>query len=356
MTALTVRGVTKSFGPVSVLEGIDLHVPAESFTAVLGPSGCGKTTLLRLIAGFDSPDAGTILFGDEPVFGDGRSASAQERRVGYVPQEGALFPHLDVAANILFGLPRRGRRDQARVGELLELVGLDNAVARRLPHQLSGGQQQRVALARALAPRPSVVLLDEPFSSLDAGLREGTRRAVAAALRAARATAVLVTHDQGEALSLADQVAVMRSGRLVQLDSPSTVYRSPRDAGVARFVGEAVLLPAVVRGGVASCALGDVAVRDAGSDGAVEILVRPEQIELHTSVRVDAVSARVSDVSYFGHDAAVRLEVLPAGPSVMARVHGHDLPAVGSDVWLTVAGDAPAFAEAPSGAEVPTAR
>jgi iron(III) transport system ATP-binding protein len=355
MTALTVRGVTKSYGSIPVLEGIDLHVPAESFTAVLGPSGCGKTTLLRLIAGFDDPNTGTIAFGDEVVFGGGRSAPAQRRRVGYVPQEGALFPHLDIAANIMFGLPRRARRDSARVGELLELVGLNSSVARRLPHQLSGGQQQRVALARALAPSPSVVLLDEPFSSLDAGLREGTRRAVAAALRTARATAVLVTHDQGEALSLADQVAVMRSGRLVQLDAPATLYRSPRDAGVARFVGEAVLLPAIVRGGVASCALGDVAVREPGSDGSAEILVRPEQIELHAEARTGAVSARVADVSYFGHDAAVRLEVLPGGPPVLARVHGHDLPALGSEVWLTVTGDAPAFADPAVAPEVRTA-
>jgi iron(III) transport system ATP-binding protein len=343
MTALTIRGVTKSFGPVSVLEGIDLHVPAESLTAVLGPSGCGKTTLLRLIAGFDDPDGGTIEFGTETVYGGDRSVPAQRRRVGYVPQEGALFPHLDVAANITFGLSRRARTARARVDELLELVGLSGDVARRLPHQLSGGQQQRVALARALAPQPSVVLLDEPFSSLDAGLREGTRRSVAQALRAARATAVLVTHDQGEALSLADQVAVMRAGRLVQLDSPSVVYRSPTDAGVARFVGEAVLLPATVRAGVASCALGEVAARAPFAEGPVEILVRPEQIQLHAVPGAGRTSARVSDVSYFGHDAAVRLELLPGGPAVTARVHGHDLPALGSVVGLTVTGDAPAF-------------
>jgi iron(III) transport system ATP-binding protein len=339
MTALTVAAVTKSFGPVPVLEGIDLHVPAESFTAVLGPSGCGKTTLLRLIAGFADPDGGTIAFGDDVVYADGRSTPPQRRRVGYVPQEGALFPHLDVAANITFGLPRRARAGRERVAELLELVGLAPAVAGRYPHQLSGGQQQRVALARALAPRPSIVLLDEPFSSLDAGLREGTRRAVAAALRAARATAVLVTHDQGEALSLADQVAVMRGGRLVQLDAPAAVYRSPSDAGVARFVGEAVLLPATVRAGVASCALGSVAVRPSTADGPAEILVRPEQIQLGTS----GVRARVTDVSYFGHDAAVRLDLLPDGLPVMARVHGHDLPAPGTEVRLTVTGDAPAF-------------
>ncbi|HEY0487825.1 MAG TPA: ABC transporter ATP-binding protein [Mycobacteriales bacterium] len=343
MTALTVRGVTKAYGPVPVLQGIDLHVPAESLTAVLGPSGCGKTTLLRLIAGFDTPDAGSIEFGSEVVAGGGRSVPARQRRVGYVPQEGALFPHLSVADNITFGLSRRDRRDRARVAGLLELVGLDDSVTSRMPHQLSGGQQQRVAVARALAPRPSVVLLDEPFSSLDAGLREGTRRAVAQALRAASATAVLVTHDQGEALSLADQVAVMRGGRLVQLDTPTAVYRSPSDSGVARFVGEAVLLPAVVRGGIATCALGEVAARGPLDDGPAEILVRPEQVRLHAEPSPGAVGARVTDVSYFGHDAAVRLEVLPEATPVMARVTGHDLPVPGATVWLTVTGDAPAF-------------
>jgi iron(III) transport system ATP-binding protein len=348
MTALTVRGVTKSFGSVPVLEGIHLDVPAESFTAVLGPSGCGKTTLLRLIAGFDDPDDGTIAFGPDTVYARGRSVPAQRRRVGYVPQEGALFPHLDVAANITFGLPRRARTSGERVAELLDLVGLDASVAGRHPHQLSGGQQQRVALARALAPRPSIVLLDEPFSSLDAGLREGTRRAVAQALRAARATAVLVTHDQGEALSLADQVAVMRAGRLVQLDAPATLYRSPRDAAVARFVGEAVLLPATISGGIASCALGDVVAREPAADGPAEILVRPEQIVLGPV----GVSARVADVSYFGHDAAVRLDLLPGGPAVTARVHGHDLPAPGTEVRLTVTGDAASF-PVTAGAEVP---
>ena len=261
-----------------MLRGVDLHVPARTLTAVLGPSGCGKTTLLRLVAGFDDPDSGTIALGGATVAGAGRPRPPQHRRVGYVPQEGALFPHLSVAANVGFGLARK-QRSAGRVGELLELVGLPPALAGRHPHELSGGQQQRVALARALAPRPSIVLLDEPFSSLDAGLRESTRRAVADALAAAEATAVLVTHDQAEALSLADQVAVMRHGRLVQLAAPETVYRSPSDAGVAGFVGEAVLLPASVSDGYATCELGSLAVRGAVS-GPARILLRPEQLVL----------------------------------------------------------------------------
>jgi iron(III) transport system ATP-binding protein len=348
MTSLTIRGVTRSFGPTQVLAGVDLHVPERTVTAVLGPSGCGKTTLLRLIAGFDDPDAGTIMFGDETVYGAGRSRPPQRRRVGYVPQEGALFPHLSVAGNVVFGLSRKDRT-AARVAELLDLVGLDPELADRQPHQLSGGQQQRVALARALAPRPRVVLLDEPFSSLDAALRESTRRAVGEALAAAGATAVLVTHDQAEALSLADQVAVMRGGRLVQLDSPERLYRSPSDAGVARFVGEAVLLPAQVRDGLACCALGSLPVRANGAvspEGPARVLLRPEQILLGAPGAGAGVEAKVRDVSFFGHDAAVRLELI-GGPEVLARVAGHLLPVPGATVRLTVAGEALAYPAEP---------
>jgi iron(III) transport system ATP-binding protein len=334
VTALTITGVTKSYGSTSVLRGVDLQVPQGSLTAVLGPSGCGKTTLLRLIAGFTDPDSGTIAFGDEPVFRPGRSVPPQRRKVGYVPQEGALFPHLTVANNITFGLPRRSRA--GRVEELLELVGLSAELSRRYPHELSGGQQQRVALARALAPRPAVVLLDEPFTALDAGLREGTRRAVSAALRTAGATAVLVTHDQAEALSLADQVGVMREGRLVQLDAPVTVYTRPTDAEVASFVGEAVLIPAIVHNGQARCALGTAPIVGM-AEGDVQIMIRPEQLEIH-SAAVSGVAARVREISYFGHDASVRLDLAPDGPSVLARVSGQVLPEVDSVVHLVLSG------------------
>jgi iron(III) transport system ATP-binding protein len=338
MTSLSIRGVTKRFTATPVLTGIDLEVAATSITAILGPSGCGKTTLLRIIAGFTDPDAGTVAFGDRQVCGAGRSVPAQQRRVGYVPQEGALFPHLDVAANIAFGLPRATRRGSHDVTDLLHLVGLREDVRRRYPHELSGGQQQRVALARALAPKPAVVLLDEPFSSLDAGLREGTGRAVTQALRAAGATAVLVTHDQGEALSLADQVAVMREGRLVQVDAPAKVYGSPVDVGVATFVGGAVLLPARVDGDIAHSALGALPVGRGDADGDVQILVRPEQLHLHTDRPELGVPARVVDVSYYGHDAAVRLDLLPSGPQVVARIIGADAPPPASLVQVTTWG------------------
>ncbi|MGZ6801237.1 MAG: ABC transporter ATP-binding protein [Mycobacteriaceae bacterium] len=341
MSTLTVRGLRKSFGPTLVLDGVDLHVPDGSLTALLGESGCGKTTLLRLVAGFDNPDAGTIHFGDQMVFGEGRSVPARSRRVGYVPQEGALFPHLDVAHNIAFGLPRQQRRTGLRVTELLEVVGLTAAHATRLPHQLSGGQQQRVALARALAPRPTLVLLDEPFSSLDASLRAETRRAVSDALRAAGATAVLVTHDQTEALSMADQVAVMHAGRVVQLDTPAHVYDSPTDTLTAAFVGDAVLLAATVHDGLAQCALGTVALHTAAPDGPVTVLLRPEQILLTEDA--SGTPARVTDLNYYGHDATIGLRLVAGdheGPRVLARTTARELPEPDSVVRLTVTGTA----------------
>jgi iron(III) transport system ATP-binding protein len=342
MTAVTVRSLTKAYGSAEVLRGIDLLVAEQSVTAILGPSGCGKTTLLRLIAGFDAPDSGEILLGEQVVCGGGRFVAPQHRRVGYVPQEGALFPHLDVADNITFGLRGRQRRSGHRVAELLELVGLDPRVRSRLPNQLSGGQQQRVALARALAPRPSLILLDEPFSSLDAGLREGTGHAVIEALKVTKTTAVLVTHDQSEALSLADQVAVMRDGTLAQVGSPHEVYRAPADLGVAEFVGVAVVVDAEVVDGSASTDLGPLFVMPGFDTGRAHLLVRPEQIELAGSSQV-GVEARVVDVSYFGHDAAVHLQVLGSGRLVTARVLGLSVPMPDTVVRLSVTGPVVAY-------------
>jgi iron(III) transport system ATP-binding protein len=348
MSSLTVTGVTKSYGSTPVLTGVDLDVPEGGLTALLGPSGCGKTTLLRLIAGFDDPDTGTIEVGGRLVAGPGRSVAARRREIGFVPQEGGLFPHLSVAGNVAFGLPRRQRRDTGRVAELLALVGLDPALTHRSPHQLSGGQQQRVALARALAPRPSLVLLDEPFSSLDASLREETRQAVAEALTASGATAVLVTHDQAEALSMADEVAVLRGGRLVQLADPRTLYRSPRDLDVATFVGESVVLDAEVRDGYAHSALGVLPLGRPCPDGPARVLLRPEQLRLGAP-GAGGPTARVRGVDFFGHDARVRLE-LHSGPAFSARLEGRDLPSAGDDVSVHVVGAGLPF---PEGATVP---
>ena len=344
MTSLTVRGVRKSFGAAEVLAGVDLDVPAGGITAVLGPSGCGKTTLLRIIAGFLRAEAGSVAFGERVVADDDRFVTPQKRRVGYVPQEGALFPHLDVVSNIAFGLPRSQRRG-AHLAGMLDLVDLPAAVANRYPHELSGGQQQRVALARALAPNPTLVLLDEPFSSLDAGLRESTGRAVARALRTAGATAVLVTHDQGEALSLADQVAVMRDGRIAQVATPTEIYLSPADPGIAAFVGGATILPAYINGTEAKCALGTIEVPQHSVQGDALVLIRPEQIAMGDAT--GDIDARVSDVSYYGHDTAVHLDLAPDGPSVVARMSGREIPARNAVVSLTINGPVTVFDASP---------
>ena len=332
MSRVELVGVAYAFGDVRAVDGVDLVVPQGSLTAVLGPSGCGKTTLLRLVAGFLAPQAGSIRFDERTVAGPGSSIPPQQRRVGYVPQEGALFPHLDVAANIGFGLPKAERRSD-RVTEMLDLVELPRAYAERAPHELSGGQQQRVALARALAPSPTVVLLDEPFSSLDASLRVSTGRAVARALHATGTTAVLVTHDQDEALSLADQVAVMGGGRVVQADRPRAHKPTPPAAG-AQFVGGAAILPATVAGGVATCALGQAPVQGTADDGDAQVVIRPEQV----TIIPGRTGARVGDVSFYGHDAAVRLDLLPDGPTLIARVSGLAAPEPGSEVGVGVAG------------------
>ena len=345
MSSLTVKDLTKAFGTTPVLTGVDLHVPSGSFTALLGPSGCGKTTLLRLIAGFEDPDTGTVAVGDRVVAGAGRGVAARRRGIGFVPQEGGLFPHLTVAGNISFGLPRRQRRDGGRVRDLLQLVGLDADLADRSPHQLSGGQQQRVALARALAPKPSLVLLDEPFSSLDAALREETRLAVSAALTASGATAVLVTHDQAEALSMADQVAVLRDGRLVQRTDPRTLYRRPGDLDVALFVGEAVVLDAEIRNGRAHCVLGALTYEQTSADpvpdGAARVLLRPEQLRLSAPVATAPI-AKVHSVDFYGHDSRAWLD-LPGGMRVSARLEGVEVPSAGDDVSVTVRGTALVF-------------
>jgi iron(III) transport system ATP-binding protein len=353
--ACSASGLHKAFGATPVLSGLDLEVATGSLTAVLGPSGCGKTTLLRLIAGFERADRGSIRVAQKLVC-DGRTNLAPERRgVGFVAQEGALFPHLSVSSNVAFGLPRAERRSP-RVHELLELVGLADLGA-RFPHELSGGQQQRVALARALAPSPGLVLLDEPFDALDAGLRAQVRVEVRDALRAAGATALLVTHDQQEALSLADVVAVMREGRIAQIDHPQTLYRDPVDAEVARFLGEAVLLPGELLGEHVQTPLGLLRTRHppAGArldertseaSSRVTVMLRPEQI-LCSPPLADGLRGRVLGTEFYGHDATVRISLDdPACPEITARAAGHKLPQVGERVSVVVDGTALAYPRA----------
>ena len=340
MNSLGISGVTKSFGPQRVLRGVELEVPPGSFTAILGASGSGKTTLLRIVAGFERPDEGSVRLGHEVVDDAAqRFVPCERRRIGYVPQEGALFPHLSVGRNVAFGLPR-GQRRVGRVDELLELVGL-SGYRRRYPHQLSGGQQQRVALARALAIEPAIVLLDEPFSSLDAALRASVRADVLGVLRRAGTTSILVTHDQDEALSMADQVAILRDGVIAQLDTPAGIYGHPLDADVARFLGESNLLEGDVREAVAQTALGSLAVASWGGPaggGRARVMVRPEQIR-----RADApaagVEATVQSYEYFGHDAVVRVRpAAPDLPDLVVRVTGGSPLEPGRRMTLAVVG------------------
>ncbi len=342
---LRIEALGKSFAGRAVLRDVSLTVAAGRLVAILGASGSGKTTLLRLICGFERADAGCIRIGETLVADRGLHLRPEQRGIGYVAQEGALFPHLSVADNVLFGLPRRQRGSKARAGTLLEQVGLPAAYASRLPHALSGGEQQRVALARALAPAPRLVLLDEPFSALDAALRAETRDAVVSALAASGTTALLVTHDQSEALSTGHQVAVLRDGAIVQIATPQALYRHPVDAALARFVGDAVLLEGDARDSLVDTTLGQLILAPGIGDGAVDVLVRPEQIRVSPVQHHNSVPARVRDVAFHGHDARLVLE-LPGPPPlpITARVFGHQIPAPGSAVWVSVAGEVIAYA------------
>ena len=280
LPAVRLTRLRRHYGEIAAVDGVDLEVRQGEMLTVLGPSGCGKTTMLRLVAGLERPDAGTIEIGGRRVAGRGGSVPPERRRVGMVFQDFALFPHLSVRENVAYGL--RGDPDAAvRVAELLELVDLPDA-ANRMPHELSGGMQQRVAIARALAPRPAVVLLDEPFSNLDAALRTQLRGDVREILRAAGTAAIFVTHDQDEALTLADRTAVMVRGRIEQCATPETVYGEPATPFVATFVGIANLVHADCRDGVGRTALGPVTLvgRERRLEGRALAVIRPEHLDL----------------------------------------------------------------------------
>jgi iron(III) transport system ATP-binding protein len=347
MSPLTVDGLWKGYAGTPVLRGVDLDVQPGSLTAVLGRSGCGKTTLLRVIAGFERAERGTVSLGSQTL-DDGRTYLAPERRsIGYVPQEGALFPHLSVRENVAFGLPRRERRGEA-VAKLLEMVGIA-PLAGRLPHELSGGEQQRVALARALARRPQALLLDEPFSSLDASLRGHVREEVHALLREQGVTTVLVTHDQEEALSLADVVAVLRDGRIVQRAAPVELYERPVDEPLARFLGDVNLLDARFEDGTAHTALGALELRDDASSGGAAggvVIVRPEQLDVrvraHDHGPAAGLEGRVEQCRYYGHDALLHIRPEQPGGAdlLLARVHGEQALAAGTPVTVVAHGAA----------------
>ena len=297
MTGICVTGLAKSFD-APVLWDVNLEVKPGEVTAVLGASGTGKTTLLRCVAGLLRPDSGEIRLGDRVVDGPKEHVPAHRRAVGLVPQEGALFPHLNVAENVGYGL--RGPDKQARIAELLDLVGLPGTQRMR-PHELSGGMQQRVAVARALAPRPAVLVLDEPFSALDAGLRDDVRSDVMAAVRADGTTALLVTHDQEEAFAVADRLAVMLQGTIAQHATPADIYSSPVSLEVARFVGETVEMGVVYRPEHLNLRAGQMvgqgtvtACRFHGHDSLISVLVGDTAVQIRV---LGAPGVRVGDVT-----------------------------------------------------------
>jgi iron(III) transport system ATP-binding protein len=334
---VAMRALTKRFGAVTAVDSVDLDVERGELLAQLGPSGGGKTTTLRLLAGFERPDEGRIDLDGAEVAGPDRFVAPEHRHVGVVFQDYALFPHLRVAQNVGYGVRDRGSR-RARTQEMLELVGLADKAA-RWPHELSGGEQQRVAIARALAPAPAILLLDEPFSNLDAALRVHVRAEVRDILRAAGATSVIVTHDQEEALSLADRVAVMQRGEILQVGAPADLYARPEHAFVASFVGDADLLPGQSDGARAATVIGSVAIGNAAPAGPVDVVIRPENVRL----RLDGSGqGNVHRITYYGHDQVIDV-ALAGGGVIRARSGPSNGFHPGDRVAVQIVGEAVAF-------------
>lgn len=344
--SLVLNDVTKIFqqrggaGVVKAVDRVSLTIRKGEFVTLLGPSGCGKTTTLRLIAGFEMPSSGRIVL-------DGTDITYQppnKRDMAMVFQSYALFPHMNVFDNVAYGLRIRklSRSDiQTRVENALALVGL-SGLGNRKPNQLSGGQQQRVALARALAPQPDLVMLDEPFSNLDQKLRVSVRREVKQILSDAGATAILVTHDQEEALSLADRIVVMNRGRAEQVGAPEELYHRPASRFVASFIGDAQFLRGEARDRIAHTLIGDVPLVNE-SHGPVDVLLRPEHVRLErarseTSGRHGTVVAR----EYFGHHQLLTVAI-DAGHSIVARLGAYSGIRPGDGVWVSVRGAMMAF-------------
>lgn len=325
--AIEAVNISKRFGDTVALDHCDLTVPVGAVVTLLGPSGTGKSTMLRVLAGFEHPDTGTIDIRGRQVVGPGVFLPPEQRRVGVVPQDYALFPHMTVAANVAYGLPKGKGRDE-RAGEILDLVGLSGLGA-RYPHELSGGQQQRVALARAMAPRPDVVILDEPFSNLDDTLRARVRSDIIAIIRAMGTTALFITHDQEEALSISDLVAVMNRGRIVQIAPPQVLYWEPADPWVGSFIGDANFVPGKARGGRMESVLGEF---HSDVEGDVTVMARPESVQLKLDPSGTAV---VQGREFFGHDQLVTV-AFDDGTLLRARHGPADVFAHGDRVSVAV--------------------
>jgi iron(III) transport system ATP-binding protein len=345
VSSLEISHLKVSLGNRLILDDLSFSLAEGQIAALLGPSGCGKTTLLRSIAGLIQPSDGTIRFGKQLVSLSSLVMPSHKRKIGYVPQEGALFPHLSVADNISFGLDRSVfTKDQIRqtTKEMLNLIGLQGYES-RMPNQLSGGQQTRVALARALAIKPAIVLLDEPFSALDEALRDDLRSDVINLLRASKTTAILVTHDREEALVSADVVALMRAGKIVQQGSPEAVYSKPISPAIAVSTGDALVLDAQrLADGSTSYLFNPAAVGASSESG--QIVIRPEEITIDRALSATSPKGRISKIDYYGHDAMVTVEV--AGQSIKVRIPGPFDFLVGEEVGVHHTGPVRFFAQA----------
>ncbi|MFC3567932.1 ABC transporter ATP-binding protein [Paracoccus simplex] len=327
---LEVKALCRRFAGVAAVEDIGFRVARGEVTCLLGPSGCGKSTTLRMIAGIERPDSGTVRIDGRPMSGADTFLPPERRPVGMVFQDFALFPHLDVAANVGFGLQGPARQNRGRIGELLERVGLSGHAA-KYPHELSGGEQQRVALARALAPRPCLMLMDEPFSSLDHRLRDGVRDAALDLLRETRTTVLMVTHDPEEAMLMGHRIAVMRQGRLIQEGRPDQLYDRPADRGVAAFFSDLNTVEGRVRNGRVQTVLGAFPAFGLAEGSRAEVVVRPQHL---VTVEVGGTPARVERARYLGRDSLVETRLEPGGAAMKSRIPGLVLPAPGSLIRL----------------------
>lgn len=334
VATLALSNISKSFGANPVLENLSLEISNGEFVAVLGSSGSGKTTLLRLIAGFDDPDRGEISISGKTVAGKNVFVPAEARRVGYVPQDAALFPHLSVSENIAFGLKGLSKLARvARVRELLKLVSMEE-FENQSATSLSGGQKHRIALARALAPEPELILLDEPFAALDAELRTRIREEIKQVLDKVSSTTILVTHDQEEALSIADRVALLRDGNFAQVGNPREIYSEPVDLGVATFLGDSVIVDGVVHLNKVNTSLGQLTLLNSAKEGSAgKVAIRPENFYLQPDLNGDSI---VVGRQFFGHDAVV--EVKTPKQLIRARSSGPFAPEVGMKVTVWVRG------------------
>lgn len=352
MTTLEIKDLGVHLGAREVLRNLNLTIPSGSFAALLGPSGCGKTTLLRTIAGLVRPSSGAIRFGKQLVSVSSLVLPPHKRNIGYLPQEGGLFPHLSVCENVGFALSKNvsDLDRKSVIEEMLELVGLTGYAARK-PHQLSGGQQTRVALARALAIRPAIVLLDEPFSNLDHALRAEVSGEVVSLLKKSKTTSLMVTHDREDALVSADLIALMRDGQVVQSGTPEGVYMDPVSADIAESTGDILELPArrlMKKRAKLLSPLHLVTGKTSGEIEAGSILIRPEEIRVHEK-KAGLPTAKITQINYYGHDAVLELALPGYSKEIKVRVTGPLQFEVGKTVALEHVGPIRWVSKKPTG-------